>query len=366
MLTNEKNIVHLSQHRLFHTIQVSELLLHKSGHAQPHTRFPPAMTLSSDSARLFLSNSRPFNTVMKQDCKVSPQVSDYHRIFYISSSSRLESTSWLMAIDEVTLNGLLPSQISAVTVMSEMMEDTARTFQRVYEWHKEVFIKRELRPHELEPGMRDRLMKKNANWDSRARLENEYKVLKYIAENTDIPVPTPISFVEDDEIGILTVARVDKGLICLSEVKDNQQAALDSVTAELTTKIIPQLQSHTSQRLGGFDSSDLLLLTPRMTDQRQQDWHRVTSDDANAFVLCHNDLGQHNIFIDPETFAIKYIVDWEYAGFYLPKFEADIWKNSPRKQDWEGHDLQNCRDFLDTICGTVFRSAWEQRAKEKG
>lgn len=39
-------------------------------------------------------------------------------------------------------------------------------------------------------------------------------------------------------------------------------------------------------------------------------------------VFCHNDLSAHNIIVDPETLAIKAIIDWEYGGFFPPAFES--------------------------------------------
>jgi hypothetical protein len=42
-------------------------------------------------------------------------------------------------------------------------------------------------------------------------------------------------------------------------------------------------------------------------------------------VLCHNDLAQHNIMVDPETLQPVAILDWEYAGYYPPEVEACLW-----------------------------------------
>lgn len=42
-------------------------------------------------------------------------------------------------------------------------------------------------------------------------------------------------------------------------------------------------------------------------------------------VFCHNDLSMHNIIVDPETFKINAIIDWEYAGFYPAEFEMPFY-----------------------------------------
>lgn len=44
------------------------------------------------------------------------------------------------------------------------------------------------------------------------------------------------------------------------------------------------------------------------------------------YVLCHNDLGQHNIIMDPTTLKIKSIIDWEFGGFWPEWFEMAFWE----------------------------------------
>jgi aminoglycoside phosphotransferase (APT) family kinase protein len=55
--------------------------------------------------------------------------------------------------------------------------------------------------------------------------------------------------------------------------------------------------------------------------------HQVTSE-GEDFVLCHNDLGQHNVLVDPDALKITAILYWEYAGFYPLEFEARFWLRS--------------------------------------
>lgn len=43
-------------------------------------------------------------------------------------------------------------------------------------------------------------------------------------------------------------------------------------------------------------------------------------------VFCHNDLSAANVIVDPETLKITAIIDWEYAGFYPPEFEAPFYR----------------------------------------
>lgn len=59
-----------------------------------------------------------------------------------------------------------------------------------------------------------------------ARLGNEYAALKYIATNTDIPVPEVLSFEKIDGSFQLVVDRVDA--ISLNEIAENKAEALEN------------------------------------------------------------------------------------------------------------------------------------------
>lgn len=48
--------------------------------------------------------------------------------------------------------------------------------------------------------------------------------------------------------------------------------------------------------------------------------------EKNDLVFCHNDLQASNVIVDPETLKIRAIIDWEYAGFYLPEFESPFYR----------------------------------------
>lgn len=51
----------------------------------------------------------------------------------------------------------------------------------------------------------------------------------------------------------------------------------------------------------------------------------LSPSDRREFVFRHNDLGQQNILVDPQTLKIKAIIDWEYAGFYPARFEGHFY-----------------------------------------
>ncbi|KAK4896757.1 hypothetical protein LTR27_005351 [Elasticomyces elasticus] len=39
--------------------------------------------------------------------------------------------------------------------------------------------------------------------------------------------------------------------------------------------------------------------------------------------------------VDPNTFEIKAIIDWEYAGYFPPEFELKYWRYNPWQEDWK-------------------------------
>jgi aminoglycoside phosphotransferase (APT) family kinase protein len=52
----------------------------------------------------------------------------------------------------------------------------------------------------------------------------------------------------------------------------------------------------------------------------------VRNRDKHDLVFCHNDLSANNVIVDPDSLKIKAIIDWEYAGFYPPEFEAPFYR----------------------------------------
>jgi len=69
--------------------------------------------------------------------------------------------------------------------------------------------------------------------------------------------------------------------------------------------------------MGGFLGDVILPCRVGLAVDRDQvlEFREVTTEE---FVLCHNDLGQHNIMVDEKNLKVNAILDWEYAGFFLP------------------------------------------------
>jgi hypothetical protein len=59
-------------------------------------------------------------------------------------------------------------------------------------------------------------------------------------------------------------------------------------------------------------------------------------------------LSRSNIIINPETYEIVAIIDWEYARFGPEWFERKLWRSTPRERDRgeEKASIKAGRDFL--------------------
>lgn len=170
---------------------------------------------------------------------------------------------------------------------------------------------------------------------SRDRLRNEAATLKFIAENTTIPVPRLIDFYEDEQVSILNTSAILGNRFPLVNQLDEmiddpnrQQALLEKVNFQLENDILPQLHSLKSKRLGNLNG---IVIPPERILGDTSDWRNRRLNwspkyaKTEKYVFCHNDLGRHNIIIDCDTFDIAYIIDWEYAGFYPPGMEKKFW-----------------------------------------
>ncbi|TWU71295.1 hypothetical protein ED733_001955 [Metarhizium rileyi] len=62
-----------------------------------------------------------------------------------------------------------------------------------------------------------------------------------------------------------------------------------------------------------------------MESMNQDLWVLQPSGSEEEYIFCHNDLSEYNIIVNPETFKIAAIIDWEHAGFFPKYFEAPIY-----------------------------------------
>jgi hypothetical protein len=216
-----------------------------------------------------------------------------------------------------------------------------KSHERQYTLTDSTFIKSEL-PEEALPTSRATGRKVYPPW-SRERLENEAATLKFIASTTSIPVPKFLDLYEENGLLHLKTERASgKSLEDIASV-----TATEHVANCLESSVLPQLRKLQHHTTGSVDTTLPLIPPSRITYRdKRPTWSRKTSSNTE-FVFCHNDLGQHNIFVDPDTFNITAIIDWEFAGYYPPEFEYPLWLMSYKEQGEDHLQTDHLVEFLD-------------------
>jgi hypothetical protein len=227
----------------------------------------------------------------------------------------------------------------------ENLVQSWKSHERHYTLTCKTFTKSELRQDELQWSILTGSTIQ-PRW-SRQRLQNEAKTLQFIASNTAIPVPKVIGLYEDKH-GLLHLEMERARGIPLDEIDALQaSAAVKKVDECLKHSILPELHRLRSCTIGSVDE-DLPLVPPSAvtTRDKRHHWGRASRPNPD-YRLCHLDLGRQNIFVDPDSFQITDIIDWEYAGFFPVEFERQLWLhhwNQP--QNWN-EQIERFIYFLD-------------------
>lgn len=152
------------------------------------------------------------------------------------------------------------------------------------------------------------------------RLKNEVATINYVKSHTDVPVPTVrCSFEDNGRPYIVINAALG---VRMSELSDDaKMVVMEEVEIYLQT-----LQKIASKVMGGISGE--ACLPYRLARAAPRELMKFKESSTNEFVLCHNDLSQHNIIVDESTLKITAILDWEYAGFYPKEFEGAFYKRS--------------------------------------
>jgi hypothetical protein len=123
----------------------------------------------------------------------------------------------------------------------------------------------------------------------------------------------------------------------------SRQLVRAKVDEQMKSTILPQLRQLRRNFIGSVDPDIPLFPPQRIFGTDRRSWPRITSK-TDDFVLCHNELSPHNIFVDPKSFSITSIIDWEYAGIYPVEFELPLWTTA----DWKGmNDMWTMAEYLD-------------------
>ncbi|KAG6092973.1 hypothetical protein E4U31_006978 [Claviceps sp. LM219 group G6] len=224
-----------------------------------------------------------------------------------------------------------------------------------YYYTTKVFVKRQ--PHADELGL-DRYGNPAVRPYIADRLRNEAAVLQFVAKHTTIPVPEFLDLWEENGLVHLKTALVENGIELRHVDESLLSMALMSVTAQLESDILPQLR-RLRRNFMGSPNPELPVVPPRRfwNFKGTRVWPSMTKD-TDEYVLCHTDLDRQNILVDPNTFKIVSILDWETAGFFPQEWELPLWTVQGQEQyrmSEEAHRREMTSDSFD-LSGTTMLS----------
>ena len=209
-------------------------------------------------------------------------------------------------------------------------------------------IKRTLRRHEWQTTQHQGLAVPSRSYPQ--RWKTDAAVLQYLSEHTNIPLP-PLHCTFEDDGAFYHVTGYVPGVAMM----DLNEAQKRIVSEELQRHVgtLRALRSNTP----GVPGETLMCPPLRVTCggwKVDSCWRPRDDIGEGDYVFCHNDLGQHNVIVDPDTLKINAIIDWEFGGFWPEWFEHAFWKRpGPSVIEGEDDDTQRCREWLLQHCEEV-------------
>ncbi|KAH9907007.1 hypothetical protein F4778DRAFT_724347 [Xylariomycetidae sp. FL2044] len=224
---------------------------------------------------------------------------------------------------------------------------TGITIDKKYYEVGNSFIKRTLRSHEWMTTAWD--WKPSANLPQ--RWTTDAAILEYLRKQTNIPLPRLQHTFEDDRAFYFSTELVPG--VNMSDLSEEQKLVVTKEPLE-HIKTLKTLRSDTP----GVPGQSLLCAPNRVHSRfwkHHSCWRPKTGIAKGDYVFCHNDLGQHNVIVDPETLKINAILDWEYGGFWPDWFEQPYWQRPGPGVPLEGEldDRERCREWLQEHCDEV-------------
>jgi len=129
-----------------------------------------------------------------------------------------------------------------------------------------------------------------------------------MGEHSSILISKAVGLVEQDGSLCLVTQRIHGVLLDDIEEEEQYNSVVASVTSQLLNNILPQLQKLCNNSVGSVSGQVPVIPPLEALDQGQQaghiDWPRIRSATPD-FSFCHNNLAQHNIFVDPETLKLE-------------------------------------------------------------
>ncbi|KAI9729882.1 MAG: hypothetical protein M1835_003601, partial [Candelina submexicana] len=157
-------------------------------------------------------------------------------------------------------------------------------------------------------------------YSNQQRLENEAASLRFINENTNIPVPSVLGAYEVDGSFYLWTELI-RGTKMEDLSRQDQAVVIEEVKEHLQS-----MQNLRSKQIGG--PTGIICPPIRVTDRLKRDVWPSKPAHPDDYVFCHNDLSQSNVIVDPATLKVAGIIDWEYAGYFPAYFESPFFLNS--------------------------------------
>lgn len=193
---------------------------------------------------------------------------------------------------------------------------SAMTAERAYYKCGGIFVKRSLLPHErpIQPNGTPFV----PSYD-KARLQNEATSLNYIRKHTKIPVPKVYAAFENHGCYFLITEFIDG--VQMSQLPESQKRFVKH-------ELVYHLASLRGLRSKGLGNAVGVIPPYRVMANTGEVTWSLRSSSRREYVFCHNDLGQQNILVDPQTLKIKAIIDWEYAGFFPAAFEGAFYNRA--------------------------------------
>lgn len=213
-------------------------------------------------------------------------------------------------------------QVALPITPCEKDEDKVR-WDRITIDGKECFMKRNTEPIEFQLNPNNHRLISYTNVAN--ALRNEKLAIDYVRENTSVPVPN-IVFYLDEGSRVYLATEVVQG-IDMYDIEDPED---EEKVREQLDVYVKELETHRSSKIRGFGTD---VCFPTLIDNVEAWFGReaFVEVEDEPFVLCHGDLHPGNVIVDPETMKINAIIDREYAGFYPSIIDPRRYKN---------HDIQ--------------------------
>lgn len=159
---------------------------------------------------------------------------------------------------------------------------------------------------------------------SRISIRNEALALQYVRKHTTIPVPTLLEFRDEPGQPVQIVTEFVENAFPAKRLRLSPEA--EGRIVQQLEGFVVQLRRLTDPDCRSFAGPPLFGVRLELSGVPIQQYKYRRYPTKSPYVLCHGDLAWHNLRIDPDTYEIKAVVDWEYAGFYPAEVESEYWR----------------------------------------